>query len=347
MSYCSRLTHAVGGVALASVVWMLQPAPASAQNPDSHISGSTHAGSAAVDEGAKARAAQHFERAVALYRDGAFEGALVEFRRAYEAVPTPGLFFNMGQTAVRLNDYAQAKVLFERYLQSSADELSPERRQLVASELKQLGGRIGYAQISVSVNGAEVWVDQHSVGRTPLSAPLTLNVGRHHVEVRADGYQAAIQTVELAGGEERTVDFRLQPLLSAQRGSSPASPPATAARTAAAATGVGGRAWLRPARIASLSVLGVAAASAVATGVLASNAYQDLKAELASRPGDPGAIDAARQRARMYGMTSDASLGLAVVSAALSVTFLWMERTDRSALSVAVAPTGVAVKGAF
>ncbi len=340
MSHSSRLLRALRGVALVSVTWILLATPALAQAPApaNLPAGSTQATSGVDDEGARERASQHFDRGVALFRDGAFEGALVEFRRAYEAVPTSGLLFNLGQTAVRLNDYAQAKMLFERYLQSSGDTLSAERREQVAAELKQLRGRIGYAQISASVSGAEIWVDQRSVGRTPLSEPLTLSVGRHRVEVRADGYHAEVQTLELAGGEERTLEFRLQPL-SAQGSDSPAQAapsPETAKRT-----------WLRPARIASLSLLGVAAVGAVVAGVLASRAHDELGAELASRPGDRSAIDDARSRTHSYSVATDASLGIAAVSAVLSVTFLWMERSDRRAVSVAVAPTGIAVKGAF
>jgi len=342
MSCSSSFVRALCGVALVSVASvLLSPTFASAQGPASVKPPSVSSdGSGTPDEkAAQERAAEHFDRGVALFRHGDFEGASVEFRRAHEAVPTPGLLFNLGQTAMKLHDYAQAKTFFERYLQGAGDEVSPERRALVKSELDQARTRIGYAQLTVSVSGAEVWVDQQSVGRTPLPEPLTLNVGRHQIEVRADGYEAEVQALELAGGEERTMEFHLRQRV-AQRERSPARAvplPATAAK----------RPWLRPARIGSLSLLGVGAVGAVVAGVLASKAHDDLTAELDSRPGDRGDIDDARNRTRSYSLASDALLGVAVVGAALSATFLLMERSDRRALRVAVRPTGVAISGVF
>lgn len=348
MSHSFRLVHPLRGVALASVAWVLLSTLVSAQDqaPANRPSVSTEPAGTGAEQAAQERASEHFDRGVALYRHGDFEGALVEFRRAYEAVPTSGLLFNLGQTAAKLHDYAQAKTFFERYLQGSEEAVSAERRELVTAELKQLRSRIGYAQLSVSVSGAEVWVDQRSVGRTPLSEPLTLNVGRHRVEVRADGYQAEVQTLELAGGEERALEFRLQPL-SVERGSSPVQALAPVQAQAAESPKTAKRAWLRPARIASLSMLGVGAVGAVAAGVLASKAHDELTAELASRPGDRSAIQDARVRTRSYSIASDASLGVAAVSAVLSVTFLWMERSDRRAVSLAIEPRGVAIRGVF
>lgn len=340
MWFRSRFVYFV----IIGVSYVLIPTPSRAQDPaavDAVPAAGPQPGSP-VDQAAEARASEHFDKGVALYRRGDFQGAFVEFRRAYDAVPDPGLLFNLGQTAAKLNDYAQAEVLFERYVQRSGDALPPERRALVDAELKQLRDRIGHAEISVSVSGAEIRVDQRSVGRAPLAEPLALNVGRHEVEVRAEGYRTEVQPLELAGGEERKLEFRLQQVSAPVATATVSAPPEPASEPAAPT-----RAWLRPARIASLTILGVAAAGAVATGVLASSAHDDFEAELAARPGDLSDIEDARTRTRRYNVANVALIGVAAASAALTVTFLLMERSDRRAVSLAVNPTGVAVRGGF
>ncbi len=303
------------------------PAP---QRTTEEVNSASGAVAKPVGSAQRQRASQHFRRGAALFQEGAFEGAMVEFQRAYEASPNPGVLFNLAQTGVMLHDYAQAKALFERYLAQGADTIPAERRTLVEAELAQLRNRLGYAHLVVSPGRAEVWVDKRLVGRAPLKDAITLNVGRHLIEVRAEGYRPEAHTIEIAGGEEQKIDFRLRPQANVAEGATTPKRP-----------------WLKPAWIGSLGVLGLAGGGAITTGFLASRSHGDLQDELSARPGDPGAINDARERTRRLSRTSDALLGASVVTAAVSVVLLWLDMNPERPMKVFVGAEHVVVRGQF
>ncbi|HEX7603304.1 MAG TPA: hypothetical protein VF316_16915, partial [Polyangiaceae bacterium] len=53
-------------------------------------------------------AGQHFQRAVSLYNETDYNGALVEFKRAYATAPNVNVLYNIGQSQFQLQRYAQA-----------------------------------------------------------------------------------------------------------------------------------------------------------------------------------------------------------------------------------------------
>ena len=68
-------------------------------------------GDARAEDGALASqhdAAKHFERAVVLYGESDYQGALVEFKRAYAIAPNPTVLYNIGEAQFQLQDYAGA-----------------------------------------------------------------------------------------------------------------------------------------------------------------------------------------------------------------------------------------------
>src|SRR5580692_5914030 len=64
-------------------------------------------------------AGRHFERAVVLYAEADYQGALVEFKRAYATAPNPIVLYNIGETEFQLQDYSGALGAFTRYLGES------------------------------------------------------------------------------------------------------------------------------------------------------------------------------------------------------------------------------------
>src|SRR5262245_48943462 len=107
-----RLMLASTVVVAGADAWAQQPAPAA--------SAPTSSPPAAVGGDATA----HFQRALELYQEQDFPGALVEFRRAYELNPSYKLFYNIGQVCYQLTDYACALKNFESYLKEGAGSVS-------------------------------------------------------------------------------------------------------------------------------------------------------------------------------------------------------------------------------
>jgi len=287
------------------------------------------------DTEAEERARKHFSRGVSLYRDGAFGGAAVEFERAYAVKPNPAVIYNIAQTALQLHDYVSARATFERYLHLGGASIDAERRAQVEAALEELRGRIGYLVVRASVDGAEVVIDDREAGRTPLSAPIPVNVGRHRLEVRTDGGRAAVRTIEIAGGEEITETFEL------------AAPP----RPSPATMEEGlphERTWLRPFRVAGVLTTSALLGAALTAGYFAKQAERALRAELDKRPGDASDIDAARERTKLMTRMSDGFGAAAAVVGISTVVLLLMRRhPERQAVRLGLSGDRVSFHGRF
>ncbi|RYE85226.1 MAG: hypothetical protein EOO75_17190, partial [Myxococcales bacterium] len=71
---------------------------------------------------------QRFKRGVEFFKEGDYNAALVEFRRAYEVAPSYRILYNLGQTSYELQDYAGALTAFTRYLKEGGAEVDAARR---------------------------------------------------------------------------------------------------------------------------------------------------------------------------------------------------------------------------
>lgn len=72
------------------------------------------------------------------------------------------------------------------------------------------GAAPGSVRIDVRPHGAQVSIDGLRSGTTPVSVELP--AGSHTIRVEAAGYLPLVETVELAGGEQVTVEGQLEPL---------------------------------------------------------------------------------------------------------------------------------------
>jgi len=75
----------------------------------------------AATEREKKKAKVHAKNAAELFEAQSYDLALVEFKKAYELFPVPGLLFNMGQCHLFLGEYAKAIDRFETFLSQKPD----------------------------------------------------------------------------------------------------------------------------------------------------------------------------------------------------------------------------------
>jgi PEGA domain-containing protein len=190
-----RLARAL---ALSFAFALAVPAEALAQQPPKPPAG--------VDE-----AREHYDRGLQLYRDGAFDGAITEFQRAYELAPSFKLFYFIGLTHRQLNDFASALRAFEQYVKDGGREVPAKRRAEVEREIAQLRKRVGRLEVVANEAGAAVLVDDRVVGTSPLEAPVVVNVGQHKVVAVKEGRQSPPATVAVAGDESTHVDLQVPP----------------------------------------------------------------------------------------------------------------------------------------
>ena len=204
----ARSTAAALAIALAC-------APASALAQSTPPAAPPPAGAA---DDAVAQASAHFARGVKLYEEDDFRAAVIEFNRAYELAPNWAVLYDLGQAHYQLREYPSALRSLEKYLEQGGDGIAADRRAQVEREVGELRGRVARVTAVSNVDGADLMLDDASLGRTPVSEPLVVGEGRHRLTISKPGYVATTRSLDIAGGDQVTIRLDLTP-------ETPAPPP--------------------------------------------------------------------------------------------------------------------------
>ena len=327
-----------------------------------------YAEAAFADAASDAR--EHYERAIKLYEDGAYDAALVELTRAYEIRPSFRLMYNIGQARVAMRDYAGAIEAYQRYLREGGGQVTNDRVATVRAQLNDLQQRVGTLFVETDVPDSEVLIDDIVVGTAPLASPLVVNAGLRRVTVRHPDYPTRSQRIGIAGGEQHHVALTLrtrQPDAAAPAATStdktsaeskpnpPSDPnarePAQDIQPLRAAATMPPGAERRDRTLAYVGT-GVTAAlvvGAAVLGVVTLSKNSDLK-DRRNQPGiDVNAFDDDRETMKTLANITD-GLGIAALAAAGVTTWLWLRDdgapADRDAPSNAGSGIRVAFSGA-
>jgi hypothetical protein len=294
-----------------------------------------------------------FQRGIELYKEGDLAAAAVEFRRAYELVPSFKILYNLGQVSYQRHDYAGAMRYFRQYLREGDAEIPAARRREVTADITRLEQRVGRLEVQAVEEGAEVLVDDILVGTTPLVALIPVNSGRRKVDLVARNGEQRTRLVDVAGGEVVRVAFPrvdVPPPVPA-RGAGEKRPlsvdanPAPPPRPAAAALALPPPAPTAPQPAVTLSaatvpppaprsgfpwkawtLTGLLAGGAATTGVLALLSKRELDAQLALFPSDDVEVDYYSRRTRGFALATDGLLIGTSIMTALSVYLTFRDR---------------------
>lgn len=281
-------------------------------------------------EAGAADAPAHYQRALELYQEQDFAGALVEFRRAYELNPSYKMQYNIGQVCYQLTDYACALRSFEQYLREGGGAVSSERKSEVEKEITKLRLRVGKLEIVSNIPGVDISIDDVSVGTTPLSASVIVSTGKRRITGTHAGYAPVSRMVEVAGTDSSRVELVFA---NATGGASPApaAPQYESRFNTITWIGLGATALF-------------AGASAVA-GVVALDASNDLeKMRFADGAGPSSDMRSTQDRAKTFSILSDVGLGLSVASLAATLVYTFVHKPK---VAEKIGFTGNGVGGSF
>ena len=288
-------------LALAALLSSLFTAPALAQGPTPPPPAPPPP-AAAPPAGAPARAPgeadAHFRRGIELYKEADYPAALIEFRRAYEIDPRYQALYNIGEDYFQLQDYANALKTLEKYLKDGGAQISAARREEVQKEVDKLRTRVATLDVTTSVPDVEIAVDDVSMGKTPLAAPLVVSAGRRRLTATRPGKPPVTQIVELAGGDAKKLVINLPD----DGGGPEVAPPAK----------VPAAPWV---------ITGVLTAGAVVTGALALGASGTLKTDLTTGGIDQGTLNSDHSKTFALALTTDILIGAAIVAGGISIYF--------------------------
>lgn len=135
----------------------------------------------ASGDGERKAAREHFARGVSLAKKRDYGPALAEFRLAYAASPHFSVLYNIGQALTLLERPSEAISTLEGYLEQGGDRITPARRREVHETLERLRARTGTIELTVVPDGAELWLDDQPLGRSPLAEPLRVDPGSHRI----------------------------------------------------------------------------------------------------------------------------------------------------------------------
>jgi tetratricopeptide (TPR) repeat protein len=296
--------------------------------------------SAQNGSGSVSEARVHFDRGVELYREGSLDAALAEFERSNQLAPNYKILYNLAQVQAERHQYVAAVKLLTEYLQTGGNDIQPERRQLVTADLEKLRQRIASLSVEVNVDGAEVFVNDISVGRSPLPDPVLVNVGTCRVRAEKSGHPSQMKTITVAGADRPRVKLELVagPVVAQQ------APRPTTTITTSDMTPF----WI------SLGATVVLGGATAVFGALTLSANQELDQALDHFPAQEDAVESARQDVKTMAALTDGFAAATIVGAGFAVYFLIAPPEDTEVVPatgvharISPLPTGLAVSGTF
>jgi PEGA domain/Tetratricopeptide repeat len=282
---------------------------------------------------AQQEAATRFKKGLELFKDGDYQAALIEFRRANELAPNYNVLYNIGQVSFQLQDYPNALRSLERYLEEGGKSIDAKRRAEVEKDIEKLRARVANLEINVNVGDAEVAIDDVTIGKSPLSKTVLVSAGRHKVTVTKTGFSPVTKVVEIASSETQKVPIELSenkstatpPVEPPKNPDTPQNPPVDAGTPPVQPPGGDTNQPPPPAPRsipwAGWAVTGGLAAGAVVTGVLALGASSDLKTKRTSANPTSADLDSAKTKTQTLALVTDILTGCAVVAGGVTLYF--------------------------
>jgi hypothetical protein len=154
-------------------------------------------------------ATERMERGLHLLANHDPKGALVEFERVQELVPSPQVLYHTARTYAAMHKPVEAVDTLDDLLKNPGS-LKPALVAKAKAAKEEEERKIGKLAVGVNVPAA-IEVDGEHEGDAPLEAPVAVAAGDHFVCVLAAGMIPACQPVTVAAKGSAEMIFELQP----------------------------------------------------------------------------------------------------------------------------------------
>jgi hypothetical protein len=186
---------------------------------------------AAVSPADEKQASELIKNGLEMRRNGDNVRAAVEIQKAYDLVHSPRAAAQLGFVEQALGRWVEANDYLSEALAAEHDAWVEKNRGLLRDALQKVRTHVAQLEISGEPTGADVVVDGKTVGKLPLRAAVTVNVGSIIVSVRAPGYTPSEKSLTLGPDSYERVAIRLEREVAARP--APAEAPAPAVASAA------------------------------------------------------------------------------------------------------------------
>jgi hypothetical protein len=291
------------------------------------------------DKDRQAKAA--FNNAVKLFKDGSYEEAADEFRRANAFKPAFSLLYNIGQSEAAAKRYGLAYDAFEEYLSLGGDDITEQRRNQVTTELERLSQMIGSVEV-VAPPGCTVLVDDMDRGVAPLPGRIKLAVGVvHKLEIKKGEETIHTNNVKVSYGEVIREEVKEEPAAAGSPAPTSTEEPGPAESESSLttseknlpATNSENADRYKPVKVASIVTLasgGAMLGAAIATGVVAIKKNSTLKSDCDNSVCQVGDQSEILSRDTLA-LTTDVLIGVGATAAVVgAVLFVWSNKKSKN-----------------
>jgi PEGA domain-containing protein len=149
------------------------------------------------------------EQGLELRRQGRDAEALALFRQAYDARPVPRTMAQIALAEQALGKWVDAERDLELALAVKDDPWISNHRETLLKALDTIRKHLATLDVKANTEGAELWVNGAKVGPLPVHS-LRVPSGPVDIEVRSEGYDPLIWSIDLAPGQTASEDFQLR-----------------------------------------------------------------------------------------------------------------------------------------
>ncbi len=165
---------------------------------------------------APAEVKSHMDAADKAAKAKDWDKAAAEYKAAFELAHAAAALEGLANALYQNKRQTEAFEAYDELLRSYGDGLAMPKRVLAESRRKELAAHTGIIQIAVSEPGAEIFVDDKSIGTAPLP-PRHVAAGAHKIRVAKAGFAPFEQMVSATDGQTSTVTATLARELSKGR----------------------------------------------------------------------------------------------------------------------------------
>jgi hypothetical protein len=162
----------------------------------------------AADE---ATAKKNFESGLRLYGEGSYAEALIAFEQSYRLGGRASALKNIAQCHRNLKHFVEAYEAYEQMLAKHDAQITPADKKAVQQALDELGVLTATVVVEMTEADAEIEIDGHSVGRSPMSKPKRLAAtGGHTLRVSKPGFTHVEQPFTVDSQQNKKIDVKLE-----------------------------------------------------------------------------------------------------------------------------------------
>lgn len=163
-----------------------------------------------LSESLSGMAKAEYEAGKILYADKDYANAIVKFSHAYELSHEPRLLWNIAVCEKNLRRYTRMLDAIQRYRKDAGPVLTDQDRANADELVKTVQALVSSLKVTVTEEGADIFVDEQKIGVSPLKEPVLIDVGTRRFKVTKKGFKDFVKTQDVVGAQDVSLAVMLE-----------------------------------------------------------------------------------------------------------------------------------------